>query len=282
MELRHQTLTRFITPMREGGSMPALAEADDGFCYVVKLRGAGHGKKALIAEFIGGMVAKAFKFNVPEYVLLDLDKAFGITEPDEEVRELLEKSEGLNLGLHFLRGAATFDPSVNEIDELTASKIVWLDAFLTNVDRTRLNTNMMIWNGKLWLIDHGASLYFHHSWRDPAASALDPFPYIKTHALLPWATRLEEADKLMRQAITPRTLSKIVDLIPADWLDEEGSDMTAEERREVYRNFLITRLSESQRFTAEAIRQYHALDPSLRLRRKEEKPIYHLKKQEKR
>lgn len=241
--------------MREGGSMPALAEADDGFSYVVKLRGAGHGKKALVAEFIGGMVAKAFKFNVPEYVFLHLDETFGITEPDEEVRELLEKSEGLNLGLHFLRGAATFDPSVNGVDELTASRIVWLDAFLTNVDRTRLNTNMMIWDDRLWLIDHGASLYFHHSWRDPAASALDRFPYIRTHALLPYASRLEEADRLMRQAITPRTLSKIVDLIPEEWLEEEGSELTAAERREVYRDFLNTRLRESRRFTEEAVRQ---------------------------
>lgn len=275
MEIREQILTRFIAPMREGGSMPALAEADDGFSYVVKLRGAGHGKKALIAEFIGGMVAKAFKFNVPEYVLLHIDSAFGITEPDEEVRELLEKSEGLNLGLHFLRGAATFDPAVNEIDGLTASKIVWLDAFLTNVDRTRLNPNMMIWNGKLWLIDHGASFYFHHSWRDPAASALDKFPYIKTHALLPYASRLEEADRLMRQAITPRTLSRIVDLIPEDWLEEEGSELSAADRREVYRDFLHTRLRESRLFTEEAIRQRDELFRSGEyVSPKQERPIW--------
>lgn len=245
--------------MREGGSLPALGEADDGFKYVVKLRGAGHGKKALIAEFLGGMIAKAFKFRVPETVLLNLSSLFGITEPDEEVQELLRNSEGINVGLHFLSGAATFDPAVNEIDPLTASKIVWLDAFLTNVDRTRLNPNMMIWNNELWLIDHGASFYFHHAWRDPAKSALDPFPYIKNHVFLPYATRLEEADKLMRQAITPRTLSKIVDMIPEDWLKEEDSEITASERREVYRQFLNERLKNSSIFVNEALKQQKML-----------------------
>ena len=245
--------------MREGGSLPALGEADDGFKYVVKLRGAGHGKKALIAEFLGGMIAKAFKFRVPETVLLNLSSLFGITEPDEEVQELLRNSEGINVGLHFLSGAATFDPAVNEIDLLTASKIVWLDAFLTNVDRTRLNPNMMIWNNELWLIDHGASFYFHHAWRDPAKSALDPFPYIKNHVFLPYATRLEEADKLMRQAITPRTLSKIVDMIPEDWLEEEDSEISASERREVYRQFLNERLKNSSVFVNEALKQQKML-----------------------
>ncbi len=244
--------------MREGGSLPALAEASDGFRYVVKLRGAGHGKKALISELVGGLVAKAFKFRTPELVLLGLDNAFGITEPDEEVQELLRKSEGLNLGMHFLSGAATFDPAVNKIDPLTASRLVWLDAFLTNVDRTRLNPNMMVWNGETWLIDHGASLYFHHSEKDASEAALDPFPYIARHVALPYADRLEEADRLMRQAITPRTLSKIVDLIPGEWLEEEGG-MTAAERRESYRTFLTRRLAESRRFTEEAIRQREKL-----------------------
>ena len=205
------------------------------------------------------MIAKAFKFRVPETVLLNLSSLFGITEPDEEVQELLRNSEGINVGLHFLSGAATFDPAVNEIDPLTASKIVWLDAFLTNVDRTRLNPNMMIWNNELWLIDHGASFYFHHAWRDPAKSALDPFPYIKNHVFLPYATRLEEADKLMRQAITPRTLSKIVDMIPEDWLEEEDSDISAAERREVYRQFLNERLKNSSIFVNEALKQQKML-----------------------
>lgn len=259
MEIRKEELTRYILPMREGGSLPALAEASDGFRYVVKLRGAGHGKKALVSELIGGMVAKAFKFKTPELVLLDLDSSFGITEPDEEVQELLRKSEGLNLGMHFLPGAATFDPSVNTVDPLTASKIVWLDSFLTNVDRTRLNPNMMIWHDELWLIDFGASLYFHHSWRDPAAAALDPFPYISNHALLPMAGKLMEADNLMRQAITPRTLAKIVDLVPREWLEEEG-DISPEERREGYVRFLTDRLASSRVFVDEALRQRSRLE----------------------
>ncbi len=259
MELREEELTRYILPMREGGSLPLLGEASDGFRYVIKMRGAGHGKKALISELIGGMVAKSFKFKTPELVLLHLDSAFGITEPDEEVQELLRKSEGLNLGMHFLDGAVTFDPAVNNVDELTASKLVWLDSFLTNVDRTRLNPNMMIWHNELWLIDHGASLYFHHSWKDPEVAALDPFHYISRHVLLPYASKLEEADSLMRQAITPRTLNKIVDLIPEEWLEEEGSEISPSERREGYRRFLLRRLAESKIFTAEAIRQRNML-----------------------
>ncbi|MCH5239908.1 MAG: aminotransferase class I and II [Muribaculaceae bacterium] len=253
MELREERLTRYIEPLREGGSLPALAEAGDGFKYVVKLRGAGHGSKSLIAELIGGMVAKAFKFNVPELVFLELSGLFGITEPDREIQELLRKSEGKNLGLHFLGGAYTFDPEVNEIDPLLASKIVWLDAFLENVDRSRQNPNMMIWKKDLWLIDHGASLYFHHSGRDAAEAALDPFPYIRNHALLPKADRLEEADKLMRQAITPRTLNKIVDLIPDVWLIDDESGKTPSQIRDDYKLFLTTRLANSSIFVRQAI-----------------------------
>ena len=259
MEVRTQELTRYILPMREGGSLPVLGEADDGFKYVVKLRGAGHGKKALIAEFLGSMIAKAFKFNVPETVLLHLPGVFGITEPDQEVQELMHNSEGLNVGLHYLQGAATFDPAVNSIDPLTASRIVWLDAFLTNVDRTRLNPNMMIWHNDLWLIDNGASFYFHHSWRDPLKAALDPFPYIRHHLFLRQATRLEEADKLMRQAITPRTLSAIVNLLPDEWLEEEGSGITPAERRQAYATFLLERLKNSTLFVNEAIKQQKQL-----------------------
>lgn len=255
MEIRHQQLLRYILPLREGGSLPALAEADDGFRYVVKFRGAGHGSKALIAELIGTMVAKALGFSVPEGVFLDLDPVFGITEGDEEIQDLLRASEGLNFGLHFLEGSVTFDANVNSVDPLTASMIVWLDAFLTNVDRTSLNTNMLLWHNELWLIDHGASLYFHHSWRNPAEAALDPFPYIRTHALLGQATRLQDADRLLRQKITPRTLEKIVALLPDSWLTEEGSALTPDDRRRVYTDFLVTRLKNSQIFVKEADEQ---------------------------
>ena len=255
MEIRREELTRYITALREGGSLPALGEASDGFRYAVKLKGAGHGTKSLISELVGGLVAKAFKFKVPENVLLELSHLFGITEPDREIQDLLRKSEGVNIGLHFLEGAYTFDPAVNHVDGLTASKIVWLDSFLVNVDRTRQNPNMMIWNKELWLIDHGASLYFHHSGRDPQEAALDPFPYIKSHALLPYADRLEDADRLMRQAITPRTLNKIVDLIPEDWLSEEGMEDTPQQRREGYKTFLTKRLANSRVFVEKAIEE---------------------------
>ena len=276
MEIREQELTRYILPLREGGSLPGLAEADDGFRYAVKFKGAGHGTKGVISELIGGLIAKALKFNVPEYVLLHLNSLFGITEPDVEVQELLRKSEGLNLGLHFLDGAYSFEPTVNNTDAMFASKLVWLDAFLTNIDRTRLNPNMMIWNGDVWLIDNGASLYFHHSDRDPEEAAKDPFPYIKNHIMLPYASKLEEADRLMRQAITPRTLNKIVDLIPDEWLSpvpDEGDDTTPplseneekelkekrnqeiEKKRDVYRRFLTNRLADTKPFVRQAIEE---------------------------
>lgn len=276
MEIRHQELTRYILPLREGGSLPGLAEADDGFRYAVKFKGAGHGPKGVISELIGGLVAKALKFNVPEYVLLHMGPLFGITEPDVEVQELLRKSEGLNLGLHFLDRAYTFEPTVNNTDPLFASKLVWLDAFLTNIDRTRLNPNMMIWNGEVWLIDHGASLYFHHSGRDPEEAARDPFPYIRNHVMLPYASRIEEADRLMRQAITPRTLGKIVDLIPDEWLAGEpvagivgdyymkesagtGEEAEPAGKRDVYRRFLINRLADTSPFVSQAIEERRKL-----------------------
>lgn len=259
MEIRKEDLTRYIAPLREGGSLPALAEAADGFRYAVKLKGGGHGAKSLISELVGGLVAKAFKFKVPEYVFLRLSPLFGITEPDQEIQELLRKSEGINVGLHFLDSAFTFDPAINHIDSLTASKLVWLDAFLTNVDRTRQNPNMMIWNKELWLIDHGASLYFHHSGKDPEEAALDPFPYIRLHVLLPEADRLKEADALMRQAITPRTLNKIVDLIPEEWLIEEGDILTPEQKRDGYKRFLTKRLANSNVFVNKAIEERNKL-----------------------
>lgn len=259
MDIRKEKLTRYIAPLREGGSLPALAEAGDGFRYAVKLKGGGHGSKSMISELVGGMVAKAFKFNVPEYVLLDLSPLFGITEPDQEIQELLRKSEGTNVGIHFLDGAFTFDPSVNQLDNLTASKLVWLDSFLVNVDRTRQNPNMMIWNKELWLIDHGASLYFHHSGKDPEIAALDPFPYIKSHVMLPYADQLEEADRLMRQAITPRTLNKIVDLIPDEWLIEEGMEQTPGQKREGYKTFLTKRLANSRIFIEKAMEERNKL-----------------------
>lgn len=253
-DIRHQQVTRYITPLREGGSLPALAEADDGFRYVVKFRGAGHGPKALTAELIGGEIARRLGLNVPELVWLDIDERFGITEPDEEIQDLLKASRGLNIGLHFLKGAITLDPYVNNVDALTASLIVWLDAYLTNVDRTVKNTNMLLWHGReTWLIDHGASLYFHHSWSDPAKAALTPFPYIREHALLHKASRLEEADALAHELLTPEFLTVLTDMIPDEWLTYEGAPDTPEAMRAVYRDFLLRRLENSQIFVKQAV-----------------------------
>lgn len=253
-DIRHQQVTRYITPLREGGSLPALAEADDGFRYVVKFRGAGHGPKALTAELIGGEVARRLGLNVPELVWLDIDERFGITEPDEEIQDLLKASRGLNIGLHFLKGAITLDPYVNNVDALTASLTVWLDAYLTNVDRTVKNTNMLLWHGReTWLIDHGASLYFHHSWSDPAKAALTPFPYIREHALLHKASRLEEADALAHKLLTPEFLTALTDMIPYEWLTYEGAPDTPEAMRAVYRDFLLRRLENSQIFVKQAV-----------------------------
>lgn len=250
---RRSDVARYIMPLREGGSLPALAEGDDGYKYVVKLAGAGHGAKALIAELIGGLLASAAGLRVPQTVLLDLDEDFGRTEPDEEIQELLQKSRGLNLGLHFLSGALTWDVAVNTTSSEEASAIVWLDAFLTNVDRTARNTNMLLWNGALWLIDHGASLYFHHSWTGWEKTALTPFPFIKDHALLHRASRLIEADALMRRAVTPELIDAVVNLVPKEWLEAAEPGISPDEQRRVYRTFLKTRLEHSDIFTNHAI-----------------------------
>ena len=175
LQLRTVNVTRYVTPLREGGSLPAIAEADDGFLYVLKFRGAGQGPKALIAELIGGEVARTLGFRVPEIVFANLDEAFGRTEPDEEIQDLLKFSVGLNLALHYLSGSITFDPGVTSVDSKLASQIVWLDCLLTNMDRTCRNTNMLLCHKELWLIDHGASLYFHHSWENWEERALRPF-----------------------------------------------------------------------------------------------------------
>ncbi len=239
--LRTVNVTRYVTPLREGGSLPALAEADDDFLYVLKFRGAGQGVKALIAELIGGELARTLGLKVPEIVFANLDEAFGRTEGDEEIQDLLQASQGLNLAMHYLSGSVTFDPVVYDIDPLLASKIVWLDSLLTNVDRTARNTNMLYWHRELWLIDHGASLYFHHSWDNWAEQALRPFQQLKDHVLLPYATRLKEVDEEFRLLLTEEKIRSVVDLVPEEWLDDYV--MSAAEKKEVYTGFLNKRLS---------------------------------------
>ncbi|MCO4294469.1 aminotransferase class I and II [Solitalea sp. MAHUQ-68] len=249
--LRTVNVTRYIAPLREGGSLPAIAEADDDFLYVLKFRGAGQGPKALIAELIGGEVARLLGFKVPELVFANLDEAFGRTEPDEEIQDLLKVSEGLNLALHYLSGAITFDPTVTEVDSKLASQIVWLDCLLTNMDRTARNTNMLIWHKELWLIDHGASLYFHHSGQNWEDQALRPFALIKDHVLINQASELEEVDIAFKTILTDEKIKTIVSLLPDEWLTERSFE-TAEEQREMYFRFLSLRVANSQIFINEA------------------------------
>ncbi len=248
-DIRTVQVTRYVTPLREGGSLPAIAEADDGFLYVLKFRGAGQGSKALIADLIGGEIVRAAGLKVPEIVFAQLDESFGRTEPDEEIQDLLRASEGLNLGLHYLSGAITFDPVVEKIDPAMASRIVWLDAFMMNVDRTVRNTNMLSWKKELWLIDHGASLYFHHGNNDWKEASLKPFAQIKDHVLLSTATGIEEAGTTLRQLLTDEKLRAITALVPDAWL--EGDDPAAQ--REIYSHFLINRIRHSSIFINEII-----------------------------
>lgn len=251
-EIRTVNVSRYVTPLREGGSLPAIAEADDGFFYVIKFRGAGQGKKALIAELIGAEIARAVGLKVPEFVFAYLDEAFGRTEPDEEIQDLLRASVGLNLGLHYLSGSITFDPAVSTIDPKLASKIVWLDCLLTNVDRTCRNTNMLIWYKELWLIDFGASLYFHHSWSNWKEQADKPFFLVKDHVLLPFASELDAADKEFKEVLTDELIEKIVALIPDDWLKDETFFETPNDQRLAYIEFLKTRIDHSANFVNEA------------------------------
>lgn len=247
-ELRTVQVTRYITPLREGGSLPAIAEADDDFMYVLKFSGAGQGVKALIADLLGAEIARALGLRVPEVVFATLDEAFGRTEPDEEIQDLLKASTGLNLALHFLSGAITYDPNVTKPDALTASKIVWLDCLIMNVDRTFRNTNMLMWKHELWLIDHGASFYFHNSWEGWEERAQKPFALVKDHVLLPQADSLDTADEACRAALTKERIDAIVSLIPDAWLipDQLFADVAAQ--RAAYSGFLQERVTHSSIF----------------------------------
>ncbi|WP_461787712.1 HipA family kinase [Pedobacter sp.] len=256
--LRTVNVTRYVTPLREGGSMPAIAEADDGFLYVLKFRGAGQGHKALISEIIGGEIARALGLKMPELVFANLDEAFGRTEPDEEIQDLLKASVGLNLALHYLSGAITYDPTITKIEPVLASKIVWMDCLLTNMDRTARNTNMLYWHKELWLIDHGASLYFHHTWQNWEEQAKRPFVLVKDHVLLPQASELSAIDDEMKALLTPQLIHDILALIPEAWLDERSFE-TAEQQREAYAQFLNTRIQNSSVFVNEAENARQAL-----------------------
>ncbi len=246
--IRDIDVTRYILPLREGGSLPALAEADDGGKYVIKFCGAGQGTKALIAELLGGEIARKLLLNVPEIVFVHLAEGFGRTQGDEEIQDLLKFSQGLNLALEFLPGAVTYDAAVNSVDISLASRIVWLDAFITNVDRTFRNTNMLLWNKDLWLIDHGAAFYFHHTWTTWEQHSISTFSLIKDHVLLPFAKDINSADAWARSHLNEVFFKELVESIPDDWLRWEGNDFSVQEKREVYFHFLCKRLEHSEVF----------------------------------
>lgn len=243
IDIRTVDVIQYLQPLREGGSLPAIVKADDGFLYVMKFRGAGQGKMALIAEFIGCELARAIGLNVPEIVFMNLDDSFSKTEPDEEIQDLLKFSVGLNLGLHYLSTAITFDPLVTTIDSKTASKVVMLDSIISNIDRTDKNTNLLHWNKELWIIDNGASFYFHHNWENWKNHLTRTFPLIKDHVLLPQAEKLAEAGSEIKQLLDQKTINEIVSAIPEDWLFSESENMSPNEMREAYINFINTKLS---------------------------------------
>ena len=249
------TAIRYITPLREGGSLPAIVEADDGTMYVMKFTGAGQGPKALIAELVAGKIGRTLGLRVPELVFLELDSALARSEPDPEIQDLLLASAGrLNLGLRYLPNALAFNMLIKPppTPEL-ASRIVWFDAYVTNVDRTARNVNLLIWQEALWLIDHGAALYFHHSWDDYLARSQSPFALIKDHTLIRFAHQLPQADSDLKPRLTPPIIQQIVGLIPGEWLDGESSFASHAEHRAAYVAYLLSRLENSSIFVEEAI-----------------------------
>jgi hypothetical protein len=252
--LRTVIATRYVTPLREGGSLPAIVEADDDGMYVLKFRGAGQGPKALIAELVAGEIARAAGLPVPEIVFVELDPELARTEPDPEIQDLIRASAGLNLALDYLPGAVTFDPVAEKPDAGLASSVVWFDAYVTNVDRTPRNTNVLVWHRRLWLIDHGATFYFHHTWDNYLARSRDPFPLIKDHVLLRFASSLREVDAEMIGRITPDVIDGIVKLIPDAWLVGDSPFGESNRHRDAYAEYLLSRLESPRVFLEEAIR----------------------------
>lgn len=245
--LRRASVTRYVTPLREGGSLPGLIEASDDGMYVLKFRGAGQGPKALVAEVVAGELARALGFPVPELAVIELDEVIARGESHQEIQDLLRASVGPNLGVDFLPGALPFTPAVGPLpDPAQSAEIVWLDALVTNVDRTARNPNMLIWHGRHWLIDHGAALYFHHSAEREAGFERKPFTQIKDHVLLPSAGSITEADARLAPRITPTLLGEIAAAIPLEWLD--GDDART------YVEFLTARLASPRAFAEEAER----------------------------
>lgn len=251
--LRTVRATRYVTPLREGGSLPAIVEGDDDGLYVLKFRGAGQGPLALVAELIAGELGRAVGLKVPELVFVQVDEALGRNEPDEEIRDLLKASIGVNLALDYLPGSIMFDRAANDVaDAATASRGVWFDAFVMNVDRTLKNPNLLLWHKQLYFIDHGAALYFHHNWDTAGQLAASPFTAVKHHVLLPWASKLPEAAAEIEPLITETLLNEVAGQIPPEWL--AGSN-----GRGRYPEYLLKRLGASSKFLAEAVRAHAEL-----------------------
>jgi hypothetical protein len=244
--------TRYVTPLREGGSLPAIVEADDDGLYVLKFRGAGQGAKALVAELLAGELARALGLPVPEIVFVEVDATLARTEPDPEIQDLIRASAGLNLALDYLPGSITFDPAAEKVEAALASAIVWFDAYVTNVDRTARNTNMLMWHRRLWLIDHGAALYFHHSWDNYLERSRGPFKQIKDHVLLPYASELWEADARLSALVTPDLIKELLSLVPDGWLSAEARFEEPAGHRGAYAEYLLARLAAPRDFVKEA------------------------------
>ena len=254
--MRIVAATRYVIPLREGGSLPAVIEADDDGMYVLKFRGAGQGAKALVAEMIAGEFARTLGLPIPEIVLVELDPEMARTEPDPEIQHLIRASDGLNLGLDYLPGAMNFDPLVDRPDAMLASSIVWFDAFTSNVDRTARNTNLLMWHRQLKLIDHGAALYFHHDWASAAQASAKPFTRIADHVLLPLATRLRDADAALSARIDQGEIERIVALVPDSWLAGEPAFADVAQHRRAYVDYFCRRLAQRAAFVEEAIRAH--------------------------
>ena len=256
--MRTVIATRYVTPLREGGSLPGLVEADDDGLYVVKFRGAGQGPRALVAEWLAGELARTVGLTVPDLVGVEIDPALGDAEPDEEIHDLVGKSGGLNFGMDFLPGALTFNPAAatarDVIDPDFAADVVWLDALVTNPDRSAQNPNLLIWHGRPWLIDHGAALYIHHTWRDPDEHARRPFERIAQHILLPYADSIETADARLASRVDEPTLTDLVAALPDAWLPDDPVVGAADAQRRAYVRYLTRRLQAPRSFVEEAER----------------------------
>ncbi len=254
MKLVTVNATRYVTPLKEGGSLPAIIEADNDGLYVIKFRGAGQGAKALIAEWIAGEIARAAGLPVPEIVFVNLDAELARTEPDPEIHDLIVNSAGLNLALDYLPGSIMFNPVRQTVSAELAAAIVWLDAYVTNIDRTARNTNMLMWHKQLYLIDHGAALYFHHSWSNYGQRSSEPFTMIRDHVLLAWADGLPEADARMKRVLSADLIAEVVAAVPDDWLQGDSPFADRRQMRQAYVDYLTARLQTSHIFVEEAMR----------------------------